>query len=73
MVAEIEDLVGDGGAVFRTLADKTAAIRSNLPREAVVRGLLVIRATARNRDTVHAYPDVFASRFPGSSVAWLVP
>jgi hypothetical protein len=30
----------------------------------------VVRATRRNRELVRRYPEVFAARFPGSSVAW---
>jgi len=31
----------------------------------------VIRDTKRNREIVARYPEVFADRFPGSSVAWV--
>jgi hypothetical protein len=31
----------------------------------------VVRATARNRQLVARYPEVFASRFPGSSIGWV--
>lgn len=31
----------------------------------------VVRATARNRLLVARYPEVFATRFPGSSRAWV--
>ena len=31
----------------------------------------VVRATARNRNLVARYPEVFASRFPGSSQGWV--
>jgi len=31
----------------------------------------VVRATRRNRELLARYPELFASRFPGSSVGWL--
>ena len=31
----------------------------------------VVRATRRNRELVARYPELFASRFPGSSVGWV--
>jgi len=36
-----------------------------------VRGCWVVRATARNRALVARYPEVFATRFPGSSSGWV--
>jgi transcriptional regulator with XRE-family HTH domain len=36
-----------------------------------VAAVWVLRATVRNRGLVRRYPDVFAARFPGSSVAWV--
>jgi transcriptional regulator with XRE-family HTH domain len=33
--------------------------------------LWVVRATKRNRALVGRYPSIFATRFPGSSVAWV--
>jgi len=69
IVVEIEDLLTDGGAVIRNLTDKVAAIRRTAATGTIVRGLLVIRGTRRNRETVGAFPAVFASRFPGSSTA----
>lgn len=36
-----------------------------------VRGCWVVRATARNRALLARYPEVFATRFPGSSAAWV--
>ena len=71
VVVEIEDLVTDAGAVFRNLADKVAAIRRASPVGSRVRGVVVLRATARNRATLSAFPDLFRSRFPASSTAWL--
>ena len=71
IVAEIEDLLLDGGSVMRNLSDKTAAIRRLVEPGTMVRGLLIVRATHRNRATIASLPSLFASRFPGSSVAWL--
>jgi hypothetical protein len=68
---EIEDLLTDGGAVLRKLTDKVAAIRRATTSGTAVRGLLIVRATRRNRQTIGAFPAVFAGRFPGSSAAWL--
>jgi hypothetical protein len=36
-----------------------------------VGGCWLVRATARNRALVARYPEVFATRFPGSSAGWL--
>jgi transcriptional regulator with XRE-family HTH domain len=36
-----------------------------------VGGCWVVRATQRNRALVQRYPQVFASRFPGSSLGWI--
>jgi hypothetical protein len=71
-VIEIEDLLADGGHAMRGLADKVAAVR----REShglgtVVQGLLILRASRRNRALVRELRDVFATRFPASSQAWL--
>lgn len=41
------------------------------PRETRVAGCWVIRATARNRRLVATYPELFGTRFPGSSRRWL--
>lgn len=70
-VVEIEDLLADGGGAMRGLADKVTAIRRTSPPGVRVAGLLVLRATARNRATMHELDAVFASRFPASSADWL--
>ena len=70
-VIEIVDLLADGGDAMRGLADKVAAVRREAPEGSVVAGLLVLRATARNRRTLRDMPDLFAARFPASSVGWL--
>jgi hypothetical protein len=66
---------GDIGASARSTARKVADA-NNLAvviagEDAFqVRSCWVVRATRRNRALVGRYPEVFASRFPGSSVAW---
>jgi transcriptional regulator with XRE-family HTH domain len=70
-VIEIEDLLADGGDAMRGLADKVAAVRRDVGPGWNVSGLLVLRATNRNRQTLREFPDVFAARFPGSSGGWL--
>ncbi|MEO8571502.1 MAG: helix-turn-helix transcriptional regulator [Chloroflexota bacterium] len=70
-VIEVVDLLADGGATIRGLADKVAAVRRSKPADARVAGLLVLRATARNRATVNELTSLFETRFPGSSAAWL--
>jgi len=71
VVVELEDLVTDGGAVFRNLSDKVAAVRRASPPGTDVRGVLVLRATARNRATLAQFPGLFRTRFPGSSAEWM--
>lgn len=41
------------------------------PGETRVAGCWVIRATARNRRLLATYPELFSTRFPGSSRGWL--
>jgi hypothetical protein len=31
----------------------------------------IVRATRRNRALIAKYPEIFASRFPGSSIGWV--
>lgn len=70
-VVEVIDLLADGGDAMRGLADKVAAVRREAPNGWTVAGLLVLRATARNRQTVRDLADLFAARFSGSSSPWL--
>jgi hypothetical protein len=72
---ECWNTIGDVGAAARSSSRKLAELedlataRWGSPAEV---GLLwVVRATARNRALVSRYPEVFASRFPGSSRRWL--
>jgi len=71
VVVEVVDLLADGGAALRGLSDKVATVRRSSAPEARVSGLLVLRATARNRATTHELAAVFATRFPASSSDWL--
>ena len=70
-VVEIVDLMSDGGDAMRGLADKVAAIQRSVGEGGRVAGLLVLRATARNRSIVGSLRSVFSTRFPGSSAGWL--
>lgn len=77
VVVDIEcwNTFGDIGAGSRSSTRKVA----ELERAAVARWgadgraalIWVVRSTARNHALVARYPEVFASKFPGSSVAWV--
>lgn len=71
-VVEIEDLLTDGGDAMRGLADKVAAVRRDLDADWTVRGLLILRATSRNRALIRELHDLVEARFPASSDAWLL-
>jgi transcriptional regulator with XRE-family HTH domain len=71
VVIELIDLLVDGGEAMRGLADKVIAVRRREPR-AKVAGLLVVRATQRNRAVVRELGGVFRARFPAPSDDWLV-
>jgi transcriptional regulator with XRE-family HTH domain len=70
-VVEIVDLLADGGATMRGLADKVALVRRDADAQWMVSGLLILRSTSRNRGIVREFADLFAARFPASSSAWL--
>ena len=70
-VVEIEDLLTDGGAAMRGLADKVAAVRREVGASWTVTGILVLRATMRNRGLVREFADLFDARFPASSASCL--
>jgi hypothetical protein len=70
-VVEIVDLLTDGGATMRGLADKVALVRRDAGARWTVSGLLILRSTNRNRGIIREFGDLFAARFPGSSSAWL--
>jgi transcriptional regulator with XRE-family HTH domain len=75
-LAECWNLMGDVGAAARSTNRKLAeaeqlAVVLGGDRPYRVAGCWVVRATRRNREIVARYPEVFAARFPGSSVAWV--
>ena len=73
------------GECWNTFGDVGAAARSStrklidLENLAIARrgtdarvGLVwIVRATAQNRELIARYPEIFTSRFPGSSRAWI--
>ena len=75
-VVECWNTFGDIGGAARSSARKAAEAEDlatarwgEAPHEV---GLVwVVRATARNRALVARYPELFASRFPGSSARWV--
>jgi transcriptional regulator with XRE-family HTH domain len=69
VVVEIVDWIADLGEDLRGLQRKVDAIRAMRPGWRVA-GLLVIRATARNRAVVRGLSDLLGSRFT-SGAAWL--
>jgi hypothetical protein len=66
---------GDIGAAARATVRKTAELEAlatgRWGPDARVRVVWIVRATARNRALLARYPEIFASRFPGSSRAWV--
>jgi hypothetical protein len=71
-IVEIEDLLADGGDAMRGLGNKVSAVRREVAESGVVvQGLLILRATSRNRALVRELRDLFRARFPASSEAWL--
>ncbi len=70
-VVEIWDLLADGGEAMRGLEAKVLAMRRRLGAGWQVQGLLVLRATRRNRDLVRDLAPLFAARYPASSAGWL--
>jgi len=69
-VIEIEDWLADVGAVMRGLEDKVAAIRRETRADQVA-GLLLLRATLRNRKVTAELAGLLETRFPGAGSAWL--
>jgi transcriptional regulator with XRE-family HTH domain len=70
IVVELVDLIADGGEAMRGLADKVAAVRRDHPRDRVV-GLLVVRATRRNRALLRELRGLIRARFPSRSADWI--
>jgi hypothetical protein len=82
VLVECWNTIGDVGAAARSSERKRAEaerlavaigpLREDATLESYrVRGCWVVRATARNRALVARYPEVFATRFPGSSAGWV--
>ncbi len=78
VVVECWNTIGDIGASARASsrkrAEAEAAAAARWGPAARASLVWVVRASARNRRLVQRYPEVFATRFPGSSrrwVAWL--
>lgn len=76
VVVECWNTIGDVGAAARAstrkLAEASALATARWGEGLTTVGLVwVVRATARNRAIVTRYPEVFASRFPGSSAGWV--
>lgn len=76
ILVECWNTIGDIGAAVRSTARKTAeaeqlaVIRGGDGSEWRVAAVWVVRATRRNRALLARYPEVFAARFPGSSLGW---
>jgi transcriptional regulator with XRE-family HTH domain len=76
LLCELWNTFGDVGAAARSTnrklaeaAQLAAAIWGEAPHTVVA--CWIVRATRRNRELVARYPELFASRFPGSSVGWV--
>jgi transcriptional regulator with XRE-family HTH domain len=72
---ECWNTIGDIGAAARSSARKQAELAdlavARWGADATTGLVWVVRATARNRALIARYPEVFASRFPGSSRGWV--
>lgn len=76
IVEELWNSIGDIGASARSFDRKVAeteafAIALGDGRPYRVHGCWIVRATNRNRALLATYPEVFATKFPGSSEAWV--
>jgi hypothetical protein len=74
-MCECWNTFGDIGAAARSSTRKQAELEdlaaAKWGADGKVGLIWIVRATARNRALLGRYPEVFASRFPGSSRAWL--
>jgi transcriptional regulator with XRE-family HTH domain len=72
---ECWNTIGDIGAAARASIRKAAELEQlaigRWGEDAKVGLVWVVRSTRRNRALVDRYPEVFASRFPGSSRLWV--
>jgi hypothetical protein len=76
VLVEAWNTFGDVGASVRSTDRKLAeaedfATATWGERDHLVAGCWVVRSTRANRALVARYPELFASRFPGSSHGWL--
>jgi hypothetical protein len=77
ILVECWNTIGDIGAGARSTARKVAeaeglaGVRGGDDGPYRVASVWVVRATRRNRALVARYPEVFAARFPGSSIGWV--
>ena len=76
LLVECWNTIGDVGAAARASSRKLAeadalAVAQAGERPYAVRGVWVVRASPRNRALVARYPEIFATRFPGSSAHWV--
>lgn len=76
VLVECWNTFGDIGSAARSSERKRAeaamlAVATGGDRPFNVATCWVVRATTRNRALVGRYPEVFSSRFPGSSLGWL--
>jgi len=76
ILCECWNTFGDIGAAARSsgrklaeAAEYAAAIWGRQPHR--IAGCWIVRATRRNRELVRRYPEIFTSRFPGSSRGWV--
>jgi transcriptional regulator with XRE-family HTH domain len=75
VLVECWNTIGDIGVAARATTRKVAeaeqlAVVVGGEKAYRVASCWVVRATRRNRELIARYPEVFAARFPGSSVAW---
>jgi transcriptional regulator with XRE-family HTH domain len=72
LVLEAWNRFGDLGAAARSSDRKVAeATRTAQGTPVEVRHCWIVRDTAANRNIARRYPEIFASRFPGSSTRWV--
>jgi transcriptional regulator with XRE-family HTH domain len=74
VLVECWNTIGDIGAAARSSTRKLAeaeSLASGTDNRPGVFGCWVVRATQQNRALLSRYPEVFSSRFPGSSVGWV--
>ncbi len=75
VICECWNTLGDIGAALRSTdrkrAEMSAAAAGRWGPDARAASVWVVRATARNRALLARYPEVFQSRFPASSRAWV--